>query len=172
MNIPFNFRLTEIQAAIARQQLKKLDKFNAHRIELVEMLNNSLSTHPFLSPSKGRDRCHSTFYIYPLRFLGHEVGCSREEFVAALNAEGAQFYQGYVQPLYLQPLYQRQELFKYGYPFSAPENDNHTGCYEKGNCPIAEMLHLYQMIINEHVRWPHTAKDIDQLAQILLKVTG
>ncbi len=168
----FNYRLTEIQAAIAREQLKKLPKLNAHRVSLVEMLSEKLLNHPFLLPPEGRDGCEATYYVYPLRFCPDKIDVSRDQFVVAANKEGAKFYQGYVQPLYLQPLYQRQQLWKHGYPFSAPENKGHNGRYEKGVCPVAEELHYEKMIINEHIRWPHSRQDITELAQIIQKVTG
>ena len=168
----FNFRLTELQAAIAREQLKKTNKLNDHRLDLVEAFSRGLDNHPFLHPLSGRPGCYSTYYVYPLRYESGIARVEREEFVAALNAEGAQFYQGYVEPLYLQPLYQQQSLFKHSYPFSAPENRGHTARYEKGTCSVAELLHQKTMIINEHIRFPHKKRDIEQLIQIVIKVTG
>ncbi len=168
----FNFRLTELQAAIAREQLRKLERLNRHRLELVEALSDRLSDHAFLHPPEGRDECESTYYVYPIRFDFERVNITREQFVSAVNAEGAQFYQGYVEPLYLQPLYQQQQLLKNGYPFSAPENQGHSGCYDKGLCPVTESLHFRQMIINEHIRWPHSIGDINDLASAIEKVTG
>ena len=64
----FNFRLTELQASVAREQLKKLDRFNTCRLELVDSLSKQLNGHPFLCPPHGRSNCHSTYYVYPLRF--------------------------------------------------------------------------------------------------------
>ena len=168
----FNFRLTELQAAIAREQLKKINKLNDHRLDLVETFSRGLDNHPFLHPLSGRSGCYSTYYVCPLRYESGIARVEREEFVAALNAEGAQFYQGYVEPLYLQPLYQQQSLFKHSYPFSAPENRGHTARYEKGTCSVAELLHQKTMIINEHIRFPHKKRDIEQLIQIVIKVTG
>ena len=170
--VGFNFRLTEIQAAIAREQLKKLDDLNNHRISLVQTLTNGLQGHPFLYPPEEKSKAKSTFYVYPLRFDRSAAGISRDQFVNALNAEGAQFYQGYVQPLYLQPMYQKQKLFKLSYPFSAPPNRDHTAKYDKGVCPIAENMYYEKMIINEHIRYPHVLRDIEQLIQIISKVTG
>jgi len=168
----FNYRLTELQAAIAREQLKKLPEFNRHRLNLVETLSEQLRGQPFLLPPKGRKGCEATYYVYPLRFSPDEIDVTRDDFVTAVNKEGAQFYQGYVQPLYLQPLYQKQCLWKHGYPFSAPENQGHSGRYGKGTCPVAEELHYRKMIINEHVRWPHSIQDMRDLATIIAKVVG
>ena len=166
----FNYRLTEIQAAIAVEQLKKLDYFNQKRLELVEYLTEGLKRFEFLITPKGRKACKSTYYVYPLRFVKEKAGVKREDFVKAVNAEGIKFYQGYVKPLYFQPLYQKQHLFKNGYPFSAKENHECRKEYHKGLCPNAEKLHFEQMIINEHIRLPHNKKDIDDIVKAIQKL--
>jgi len=71
----------------------------------------------FLTTPDEPDWGESTYYVYPLRFNPEVAGVTREEFVEAVNWEGIKFYQGYVKPLYTQPIYQRRHLFKNGYPF-------------------------------------------------------
>ena len=81
------------------------------------------------------------------------------------------FGQGYVRPLYLQPLYQTKTAFKHGYPWSAPENREIVTNYDRGACPAAERLHFEQMLVNEHVRPPHTREDVLDIARAIDKVT-
>ena len=166
----FNYRLTELQAAMAKEQLKKLDTLNRKRLDLVEELNKGLDGMDFLITPKGRADCDSTYYVYPLRFIESVAGVTREEFVSALNAEGIMFYQGYVKPLYYQPLYQKKHLFKNGYPFTAPENKVCFMDYSPGICPNAERLHSKEMMINEHIRYPHTNEDIADIIAAVQKV--
>lgn len=174
--VGFNFRLTELQAAIASEQLKKLEKFNETRVGYVNYLNEALSKYDFLVPppqcshSSACERCYSTYYIYPLRYLPEILDVKREDFVAAVNAEGIRFYQGYTKPLYLQPVYQRKHAFKHGYPFSAPENRSSETNYHTGACPNAERLYYEEMILNEHVRLPHTPDDMKNMVQAIDKV--
>ena len=168
----FNYRLTELQAAIAREQLKKLDRLNNCRFSLVDQLTEKLLGLSFLTTPVGREDCLSTYYVYPLIFHADQAGVSREQFVAAVNAEGALFYQGYVCPIYLQPVYQKRMLFKNGYPFAAPENQHSKVSYRKGLCPIAEKLYYKQMIINEHIRFPHQTHDVDDLVACIRKVAS
>jgi dTDP-4-amino-4,6-dideoxygalactose transaminase len=165
----FNYRLTEIQAAMAKEQLKKLDLLNKKRLALVDKLTDGLKSISFLTAPKGRPDCYSTYYVYPLKFSQEKAGIKRDEFVEALNKEGLVFYQGYVKPLYFQPVYQKRHLFKNGYPFTAPENKGHTANYAPGSCPNAELLHFSQMLINEHVRPPHTIEDIDDIIKACRK---
>ena len=166
----FNYRLTELQAAIAREQLKKLDGLNRIRLEYVEHLVDSLKEIPFLKPLLSREYCHSTYYVMPIRFDKIDAGVTRDQFVTAVNAEGALFYQGYTRPLYLQPMYQKQMLFKKGYPFNAVENIDSVMDYQQGICPITEKLYFSEMIINEHIRLPQSIEDIDVLLKILNRV--
>ena len=168
--VGFNYRMTELQAAIGIEQLKKLNLYNKKRLELVKYLNEHLSKYDFFIVPSGRSNCYSTYYVYPLRYQSDKLGIKREELIKMINAEGICFYQGYARPIYLQPLYQRKIAFKNGYPFSAPENKKIKTNYYKGACPNAERLHFEQMIINEHVRLPHTIDDMDDIIQAVEKV--
>jgi dTDP-4-amino-4,6-dideoxygalactose transaminase len=168
--VGFNYRMTELHAAVGIEQLKKLDYYNKKRLELVDYLNKHLSKYDFFVVPNGRPNCYSTYYVYPLRYLPEKLEIKREELIKMINAEGICFYQGYAHPIYLQPLYQRKIAFKHGYPFSAPENKNIKTNYYKGACLNAEKLHFEQMIINEHVRLPHTIDDMEDIVKAVEKV--
>ena len=168
----FNYRMTELQAAVSRVQLSKLNKLNDNRLDLVKQLSDGLKQFDFLVTPDEPSDCHSTFYVYPLRFLPKVAGIRREEFIEAVNTEGINFYQGYTKPLYTQPVYQKKHLFKNGYPFSAVENKECRMEYDLGTCPNAERLYFEEMIINEHIRLPNTKEDIDDIINAIKKVVG
>lgn len=181
--VGFNYRLTELQAAIGIEQLKRLDELNRARIEYTELLVCGLARYSCFRPmircyGKGtgtctcRDgqECVSTVYTFTFRYLQEERGMRREELVAALQAEGIRLGQGYVTPLYLQPLYQRKLAFKHGYPFSAPENRDIRTNYFLGACPNAERLHFKELISTDVVRLPHTVDDMKQILEAVDKV--
>jgi perosamine synthetase len=176
--VGFNFRLTELAAAMASEQLAKLDELNRQRLDCVQYLNERLASFGFLRtppPCPHGDRCDSclsTYYVYPLRYLSTAVGVERSRVVELLAAEGIRFYPGYVEPLYMQPLYRRKAAFKHGYPFTAPENRAIVTNYFEGACPNAETLHREQMLINEHVRPPHTMEDMADIVKAFEKVFG
>lgn len=168
----FNYRMTELQAAVSRVQLAKLNHLNKERIDLVNILNEGLKEFNFLVTPKKRENAESTYYVYPLRFLPKLAGIKREDFIKAVNAEGIMFFQGYVKPLYTQPVYQNKHLFKNDYPFSAEENKDCRMEYDMGICPNAEKLHFDEMIINEHIRLPNTKEDIEDIIKAIRKVVG
>ena len=138
----YNYRLTELGAAVARVQLRKLSKLNSQRLKMVNHFKSGIKDLDFIAPLNDLPGNFSTYYVMPFLFDESVAKVSRGEFISAVNAEGAMFYQGYVKPLYFQPLYQKKHLFKGGYPFTAPLNQNLRMEYEKGTCPIAEKLHF------------------------------
>jgi len=166
----FNYRMTELQAAVCRVQLSKLYKLNDYRLELVKQLSDGLKEFDFLVTPEDKKDCHSTYYVYPLRFLKDIAGIEREKFIEAVNAEGVLFYQGYTKPLYTQPIYQKRTLFKNGYPFSAIENKECRMDYDMGTCPNAERLYFDEMIINEHIRLPNTEEDVRDIINAIHKI--
>jgi len=167
----YNYRLTEIGAAIAREQLKKLPELNSVRLRMVERLQVGLREFPFLSPlSEVNLDDYPTYYTYPVRFNSQAAGVTRKSFAAALRAEGVYFYEGYSKPIYMQPLYQRKHLYKFGYPFSAKENSACKTNYYVGTCPVAERLHFEEMLINEHVRPPNHMTDVDDILLAIRKM--
>jgi len=178
----YNYRLTEVSAAIALEQLAKLPGLTETRLGFVNALSEALSKHPFLKvpaacPHRafgepGSCGCRATYYVYPLQFDAAELGADRGEFARALAAEGMSFGVGYVKPLYLQPLYARKQAFKHGYPWAAPENRDIVTNYHAGACPATERLHYERMLVNEYVRPPQTLDDVMDIARAIDKVAG
>ena len=171
----YNYRMTELCAAISRQQLKKLNQITNKRLELVNYFKTKLKGNDCLKPlsgtaSYGNVECEETYYVFPLIYTGEDSIIKRNTLVKALNAEGCLFYQGYVKPLYLQPMYQQKSLYKFNYPFMAPANSETYQEYSKGTCPVAESLHYEKLIINEHIRPPHTISDINDLIRSIEKL--
>ncbi len=172
----FNYRMTELQAAVAIEQLKKLDHMTELRLELVYSFAEGLKKYDCFVPLQKchncscENACKPTFYVFPFRYLPKIGGVSRKELFEAVNAEGMMFYQGYVRPLYLQPIYQQKKAFKHGYPFAASENKDIRTNYFAGACPNAEQLHYEEMVINEHIRLPHTLEDVQDILQAIDKV--
>jgi perosamine synthetase len=162
--IGFNYRLTEIQAAIAREQLKKLPILNEKRLMLVNYFIDGVTKYDFLSTFIEKYDNMNTYYVVPIRYHKHRFkNIPRTEFIQAINAEGVLFYQGYTEPLYLQPLYQYKKAFKHGYPWSAPENKATITDYSHGACPNVETLHYNEIITIEHIRPPHNKQDLDDM---------
>ncbi len=142
----FNFRLGEIEAAIGRAQLKKLDVLTAPRQEIAAIFDARLRGLPGLLPPVVRpDRTH-VYYTYMMRLDERAAGVTRRQMVQALQAEGVPCFEGYCRPLYLQPLYQAAWPGKGG------------RSYGPGLCPVAERLYegevFYHMCLYAALRDP------------------
>lgn len=168
--VGYNFRLTELQAAVARAQLQKLPDLNAARISMVEKFYKGIEAFECLEAPVAPDRV-STYYVCPVRYLQDKCGGTpRSEFVSALAAEGIIFMEGYMKPLYLLPLFQRKTALTHGYPWSAPENQGSDVSYDKGICPVTEELYEKEMLLNLFLCHPQTEADVDDILEGLKKV--
>jgi perosamine synthetase len=111
----YNFRMTEMAAAIGLGQLKKLDEFNSKRIDNARILTEAISAVKGLKPPvvlSGRKHVYHQFTIrvtpdYPL---------TRDELKKYLEDRGIGCAIHYPLPIHRQPLYQ-----KLGYTDSLPE---------------------------------------------------
>ena len=168
-----NFRMTELQAAIAREQLKKLQRLNAIRRKLVETLVRSTQKHDFFDVLGLDDDRQSTYYVCPIRFYAeHCHNVTRAEFVRMLAAEGIPFGEGYTKPLYLLPLFQKKIAFKNGEPWSAPENRDSRPSYAKGLCPNAERLYEKELLLHFYLCSPQQEEDVHDIVTAIDKVVS
>lgn len=162
----FNYRMTEIEAAIAREQLKKLERLTAPRIALAQYLNEKLAGFPDLIVPSVPDDVRHVFYVHALRYNRARTGVCREQIVAALQAEGIPVGQGYVEPLYLQPVYQQRA---HSCAFHCPR---YTGsvCYDQGICPVTERMHTEELITHTLCHAGLTQRDMDDIVDAFDKV--
>ena len=166
----FNFRMTEVEAAIALEQLKKLDALNGRRLELTEHLHRRLEGIEGLVPPKVREECTHIYYMDVYRFHEEQVGLPRKTVIDAIRAEGAPIWGGYLRPLYLEPLYQQKTAYKGGYPFANNAALTREVDYSRGICPVAERLYEKETVINIFNYLPIEKADVDHIADAIIKV--
>lgn len=166
--IGFNYRMTEIEAAIAFEQLKKLEPLTQRRIEAADFLRERWGKIPGLTPAWVQPDCRHVYYVLAVQYDAEVVGLPRKRFVEAVCAEGVPISAGYVKPLYLQPIYQ-QRAFSCG-----PNCNRYTGSvsYAKGICPTAEAMHFeklfYTMLIHSDLK----QADLEDVALAVEKVAS
>ena len=170
----FNYRMTEVEAAISRVQLSKLKELIAQRIKNVEYLNNKLKDLPFLKIPPARDDSLHVYYVSPLLYDESVTGIHRNRFIDAVKAELPSTIMrddspvlmgyGYVKPIYLQPLYQERICFG-EYPFNLTDRT-----YNQGDCPVCEKLHYDTLVTHELMRPGMSQEDMDDVFAAFLKV--
>jgi len=159
----WNYRMTEIEAALGMVQFERLEALNAHRIRLAEYLSGRLAGMEGICTPTTMPGTRHVYYVYALRYDEARMEISRDTFVKAMNAEGIPFSAGYVRPLYLAPLYQNRRHTAFGHYAGHAR-------YEKGICPTAERMHEKEVMLTGIVRFPATERDIDDVADALQKV--
>jgi dTDP-4-amino-4,6-dideoxygalactose transaminase len=166
-----NYRMTEIEAAIASEQLRKLGALLQHRRMLASHLTRRLAAlgEAVRPPSVNPAATHA-YYVYALRLSPQLLGISRRTFVSALAAEGMPFGEGYVRPLYLLPVFQQKKVYPRGHcPWTCGEYEGSVS-YDKGLCPMAERLHEEELILADICHHPLTIRDMDDVADAFEKV--
>lgn len=104
----FNFRMTEMSAALAANQWRKIDDVIDFRRLAVKRLSECVSKYRFLRMFEPEYECLPSWYVFPFRILENvDGGVERKTFVSALNAEGFNFVEGYCNPLYHQNIYRK-----------------------------------------------------------------
>jgi perosamine synthetase len=165
--IGYNYRQTEIGAAIGLEQLKKLDTLIDEREEVAISLSEALADVPGLRPPAIREGCRHVFYVWSAKYNSDEVaGVSREIVKAALEAEGLGPFGSYVKPLYLLPIFQKRiAIGEEGFPFNLSEVR-----YAKGICPVTERMFERELLLFPLCSYDLHDNDADAVASAIRKV--
>lgn len=146
----YNYRITDIQAALIVSQMKKLDRFKVRRKKIVKMYDEAFAQIPEIIVQKEIAESDTCRHLYIIRLDTEKLSCTRREFFDAMSAENVQCQIHYV-PVYWFPYYQ-----KLG--------------YKKGLCPVAEEVYKGIMSIPLYPRM--TDQDVSDVIHAVRKVVG
>lgn len=131
----FNYRITDLQCALGRSQLRRLPEFISRRREIAALYNESFSNLDWLTPPEFSPRpsvldssafCHQisdlSLHLYSVQIEFERLGKTRGQVMHALREKGVGSQVLYI-PVYLQPWYRR------------------TFGYAQGKCPNAEAFY-------------------------------
>lgn len=112
----YNFRMTDIQAAVGIEQLKKVNKLNQHRIDNAAYLSEALKDVPGLKLPTVIDQVKHVFHLYPVMIDPVEFGMSKENFIYdMLHRFGIKVGFHYI-PLHLTTAFQNRGFKKGQFP--------------------------------------------------------
>lgn len=165
-----NYRMTEIVAAMARIQMKRLLFLTKKRQALASYLTKELSkiqglTPPFIHPNNTH-----VFYRFTMKVDEAVLGISRDALSKAMKAEGFTMSPGYIKPAHLLPVFQTRRAFNNTeFPF---KNNYYKGNpdYSKGSCPVVERLEKNEVTLTDICQHPYTRRDIHLFLKALHKV--
>lgn len=137
----YNFRMGEIEAAIASIQLTKLAQRVESRQRVAMQLNAGLSSLQGIKVPKVSEGASHVYYVYGLTLDVQAMAVSRERVVEALRAEGVPSLMAGYQNLHLLPLFRHKIAYgTKGFPWTSPYCASDVR-YGPGLCPTAEKLH-------------------------------
>lgn len=104
IELGFNYRMTDIQAALGYSQLQRLDEFVARRHELAERYDALLADLPVITPWRDPE-AWSAFHLYVICLDEQRADRSRRTVFQALRQQGIGVNVHYI-PVHTQPYYQ------------------------------------------------------------------
>jgi dTDP-4-amino-4,6-dideoxygalactose transaminase len=139
--IGWNFRLTELQAAIALEQTKKLPGLVEKRRKLANMLSDILGQFEWISGPLVEKGCEHSYYDFPMQIDLGRMGLTKEYMLRMTQAENLPITESY-RPLYWQDIYQKKIVYgEQGFPFTQSLSEKNTHNYRRGSCPVAESMY-------------------------------
>lgn len=120
IDLGFNYRMTDIQAALGLSQMQRLDEFIAQRHAIAKRYDQVLSALPVLTPWQHADS-YSGYHLYVIRLKLAEINKTQRQVYDALRAVGILVNLHYI-PVYRQPHYERMG-------------------FNVGHCPQAEQFY-------------------------------
>ncbi len=164
--IGFNFRLPELSAAIALEQLARIDEHVERRERIGRSLTAAVADLEGLTPPMIRSGCRHAFYVWAVKVDETELGISRALLSRALAAEGFPHFVGYVAPLYRLPLFSRRiAIGAHGYPFTL---SNVT--YPPKMCAVTERMHERELLGFECCLYAVGDQEVEALGEAIRKV--
>ena len=134
-----NYRMTELQGAVAVAQLRKVHDICQRRTATGDSISAAIEDLPGILPPQVVEGGQHVYWHYMLRVDEEQLGTNRDQFAEALNAEGIPCTAGYIPTcIYEYTLFKNKSIYPNShFPLESGELDlNYT--YEAGLCPQAE----------------------------------
>lgn len=149
--VGWNYRPTELDAAVAHAQSKKLHRLTEWRARLARQLTAGLEGIDGLQAPAVHPGNEHVWFTYPVRFDPDAWGCSRSTFVAALQHAGIPCAGGYVPPLYRLPMF----------------GDAVDERRDPARFPTVERLAADELVNFTACRWPATSDDLGHVVDVI-----
>ncbi len=160
-----NYRMTELQGAVAVAQLRKLDAIVARRRSWCGELSRRLRGLPGVILPTPTHGCAPSWWLYPMQVIPDELGADADTFAAALRAEGLPTGAHYIGVcVYEFPIFTEHSAYARGEHAYARQD------YRRGLCPEAERI--LRDIVTLSVNEAYTAEDLDQTEHAIRRVAG
>ena len=106
IELGFNYRMTDIQAALGLSQMARLDEFVRRRHEIAKQYDDDLQTLPIIRPFQA-PKTFSSYHLYPIRFGKSQSKTTQREVYEALRRSGVAVNIHYI-PIHRQPYFEKK----------------------------------------------------------------
>ena len=114
ISLGFNYRMTELQAALGLSQLKRLDNYVKQRHDIAIYYTEKLSNLPVVIPWQHPDS-YSGLHLYIIRLKLDLISMTHKDVFKALRQNGIGVNLHYI-PVYHQPYYEKMGFMKENFP--------------------------------------------------------
>jgi dTDP-4-amino-4,6-dideoxygalactose transaminase len=114
IDLGYNYRMTELQAALGLSQLQRLDEYVHRRHQLAQRYNDLLEDLPIKTPWQHPDG-YSAYHLYVIRLQLDKINKTHYQVFELLRAQGIGVNLHYI-PVHTQPYYQNLGFSEGGYP--------------------------------------------------------
>jgi dTDP-4-amino-4,6-dideoxygalactose transaminase len=104
VHMGYNYRMSEINAAIGLAQMKRVDGLNDSRIEASEKLAKHLAEIDWLTLPKAPQHTKHTYFWFHVEIDEEKLGMSTQDLIKYLSDAGIEVRNRYLEPLYKQPV--------------------------------------------------------------------
>ncbi|MFI8622101.1 UDP-4-amino-4,6-dideoxy-N-acetyl-beta-L-altrosamine transaminase [Marinomonas sp. NPDC078689] len=150
IDLGFNYRMTELQAALGVSQMKRLVEFVAARHQLADRYYDKLSDLPIILPYQLANT-YSGFHLYVIRLKLNEISKTHKEVFDELRESGIGVNVHYI-PVHLQPYYQRMGFALGDFPHAESYYSNaislplfHSMTYEQQDEVISKLTAILEV---------------------------
>ncbi|HDY7969247.1 TPA: UDP-4-amino-4,6-dideoxy-N-acetyl-beta-L-altrosamine transaminase [Vibrio vulnificus] len=116
IDLGFNYRMTELQAALGVSQMQRLDDFVAARHHLANRYNRLLQSLPVVLPYQ-LENTYSGLHLYVIRLQLDKLSLTHKEVFEALRGKGIGVNLHYI-PVHTQPYYEKMGFREGDFPES------------------------------------------------------
>jgi len=138
IELGFNYRMTDIQAALGLSQMTRLDGFVQRRQEIAKRYDNALKTLPIITPWQAPEM-YSSYHLYPIRIREAQCRKTQRQLYDALWQNGGVVANLHYIPVHRQPYYESRG-------------------FKAGDFPEAERLHREVLSIPIYPALPGSAQ--------------
>ncbi|RLE58933.1 MAG: DegT/DnrJ/EryC1/StrS aminotransferase [Thermoprotei archaeon] len=169
VSLGWNYRMTELQAALGLGQLSRIDELNSNREKIAKVYSEELSEldGDLLKLPRAKPYVKHTWHIYQVLLYTEKLKVDRDYIVKALKAENILVTVAYPRTIYENPLFQKLDAYGKGCPWKCPFQRENLA-YGKGLAPRAE--YVARRVITLPTLAGMTEEDAVVIARALKKV--